>query len=84
MMMDEVNARAVLDVLNTMQGNPLTEQTLANYVNTRVPFALSRTETMELLSDMKARGWINSRQNDFDQRCWYITDAGQVVRDKRG
>ncbi len=82
--MDRNEAIAVLDVLASLAGNPVSEKTLKQYVNNKVPMPLSVVDHAGLLSDMKARGWIDRRINDFDERCWYITEAGQVVRSKHG
>jgi hypothetical protein len=80
--MDEMTAKTTLDVLTALDGCACEESTLKRYVNQRLINPLTVTEFAEHLADMKAKGWVDSRVNDFRKKVWWITGAGQVQRSR--
>ncbi|MDD4736642.1 MAG: hypothetical protein PHP44_11125 [Kiritimatiellae bacterium] len=80
MAMDEMVVKETLDVLTALQGNPCEEKTLMRYVNQRLLVPQSTTEFAEQLADMKARGWVGMKVNDFGKQIWWLTDEGSAQR----
>lgn len=80
MAMDEMAVKETLNVLTALQGNPCEEKTLQRYVNQRLITPQSTTEFAEQLADMKARGWVDTKINDFKKTIVWMTDSGTAQR----
>jgi hypothetical protein len=80
MAMDEMVVKATLDVLTALQGNPCEEKTLMRYVNQKVLVPECTLEFQETIAEMKARGWIDTKINDFKKTIVWLTDSGTAQR----
>ena len=80
--MDEMVVKEAMEVLHALSGNPCREKTLLRYVNNRLAGALTTHEFASQLADMKAKGWVKCRLDDFDHQTWYLTEAGVVQRER--
>lgn len=74
--MDEMTVQETLEVLNAFGGTPIEEGTLRRYVNQRLVSGLTVTEFGSALEDMKARGWVDRRENSFNKTLWFPTSKG--------
>lgn len=78
--MDEVAVKEAMAVLHALGGTPCSEKTLLRYVNIRLAVPLSSLEFAGQLEDMRSAGWLNRKVNDFQQRVWWLTPAGDAKR----
>jgi hypothetical protein len=74
--MDEMTVQETLSVLAAFGGTPIEEQTLRRYVNQRLAALLTIVEFKCELENMKAKGWVNSRENSFRKNIWFATEKG--------
>lgn len=75
--MDEMTVQETLSVLQAFGGDtPIEETTLRRYVNQRLVAPLSIVEFGNELGNMKARGWVNCRENSFRKNLWFATEKG--------
>jgi len=74
--MDEMTVQETLSVLNAFGGTPIEETTLRRYVNQRLAVPLPIVEYSHELQSMKAKGWVNCRENSFRKNLWFATEKG--------
>jgi len=77
-MINELVAVAILKVLDQSDGRALPERMVLTYLNTQLKDVVTQFEFRDQLRFVQERGWIDYRVNEYQEKRWYLTDAGQV------
>lgn len=81
-MLNQDQALTVLNILGPFDGRRLRADWLRNNVSVRLPRAITDEAFEELIREMKSRGWISTRVDEFGNPLYGITEEGQLVREK--
>ena len=77
-MIDELVAKTILKVFDQSGGRDMPERLILNYVNIELDDVVTQSEFKDQLRFIQERGWIDYRINEWKEKRWYLTDAGQV------
>jgi DNA-binding PadR family transcriptional regulator len=68
----------LLLVLNSMSGQPCSENILIDAVTIRFTPRPTQGDVMEAIRDAEASGYISGLSDDLDGRIWALTPKGQL------
>ena len=66
-----------MKTLVTVDGNPISRDTLAGEVEVRMERPLTTQAVDDALAFCRDRGWAESRKDMFSRTVWVVTEAGR-------
>ncbi|GEM_PF-6351134 len=83
-MLNQENAIEILNILGPFNGRRIRADIVRNNLNIRLVRPVSETQFMDMIREMKERGWVVQRVDDFGNELLGITEEGQLIREKNG
>jgi len=81
-MINQLVTNTILKVIDRSGGRAIPEKLILDYVNINLDNVVTRDEFADQLRFAQERGWVDYRVNEYKEKRWYLTDAGQVQIDK--